>query len=65
MARVDFFVRPGGDVILNEINTIPGFTSTSVFAKLFEASGVPYDALLEQLLELAVERHERKQRYAY
>jgi D-alanine-D-alanine ligase len=65
MARVDFFVRPGGDIILNEINTIPGFTSTSVYAKLFEASGIPYDALLEQLLELAVERHERKQRYAY
>jgi D-alanine-D-alanine ligase len=65
MARVDFFVRPDGGVVLNEINTIPGFTSTSVYAKLFEASGIPYDALLEQLLELAVERHERKQRYAY
>jgi D-alanine-D-alanine ligase len=65
MARVDFFVRPDGSVILNEINTIPGFTATSVYAKLFEASGIPYDALLEQLLDLAVERHERKQRYAY
>jgi D-alanine-D-alanine ligase len=65
MARVDFFVRPDGGVVLNEINTIPGFTSTSVYAKLFEASGIPYDALLEQLLELAVERHERKQRYTY
>jgi D-alanine-D-alanine ligase len=65
MARVDFFVLPDGGVILNEINTIPGFTSTSVYAKLFEASGIPYDQLLERLLELAVERHERKARYAY
>jgi D-alanine-D-alanine ligase len=65
MARIDFFVRPDGGVVLNEINTIPGFTATSVYAKLFEASGIPYEALLEQLLELAVERHERKQRYAY
>jgi D-alanine-D-alanine ligase len=65
MARVDFFVRPDGGVILNEINTIPGFTATSVYAKLFEASGIPYDELLERLLDLAVERHARKQRYAY
>ena len=42
MARIDFFVRPSGEVVVNEINTIPGFTSTSVYAKLFEASGVSY-----------------------
>ena len=41
MARVDFFVREDGEVLLNELNTIPGFTATSVYAKLFEASGVP------------------------
>jgi D-alanine-D-alanine ligase len=65
MARVDFFVRPGGEVIVNELNTIPGFTATSVYAKLFEASGVPYDELLEQLMTLALERHQRRARYAY
>jgi D-alanine-D-alanine ligase len=58
MARVDFFVRPDGAVIVNELNTIPGFTSTSVYAKLFAASGIPYEALLDRLVELALERHE-------
>jgi len=60
MARVDFFVEPGGRVLVNELNTIPGFTSTSVFAKLFEASGVPYAELLDRLVRLAVERHARE-----
>ena len=62
MARVDCFVRADGSVVVNELNTIPGFTATSVYAKLFEASGVPYDELLERLIELAVERHERRRR---
>ncbi len=57
MARVDFFVEDGR-VLVNELNTIPGFTSTSVYAKLFEASGVPYVELLDRLLALALERHE-------
>jgi D-alanine-D-alanine ligase len=56
LARVDFFVE-GEQVLLNELNTMPGFTSTSVFAALFEASGVPYAALLDRLVALAVERH--------
>ena len=60
MARIDFFVRPDGEVVVNEINTIPGFTATSVYAKLFEASGVPYDELLDRLVALALERHERR-----
>ena len=60
MARIDFFVQPDGDVVVNEINTIPGFTATSVYAKLFEASGVPYAELLERLIQLALERHERR-----
>ena len=60
MARIDFFVRPDEEVVVNEINTIPGFTSTSVYAKLFEASGIPYAALLERLIDLALERHERR-----
>ena len=42
LARCDFFVEPGGEILVNEINTIPGFTETSVYAKLFEASGIPY-----------------------
>jgi D-alanine-D-alanine ligase len=65
MARVDFFVRPDGDVLVNELNTIPGFTATSVYAKLFEASGVPYHELVDRLVQLALERHERRSRLRY
>ena len=53
LARCDFFVRDGGEVLVNEINTIPGFTSTSVFAKLFEADGMPYPELCDRLVRLA------------
>jgi D-alanine-D-alanine ligase len=60
MARADCFVRANGEVLVNELNTIPGFTATSVYAKLFEASGVPYEELLERLIALALERHERR-----
>jgi D-alanine-D-alanine ligase len=60
MARVDFFVRPGGEVVVNELNTIPGFTATSVYSKLFEASGISYPELLDRLVALALERHERR-----
>jgi D-alanine-D-alanine ligase len=56
LARADFFVEDGGRVLLNELNTLPGFTQTSVYARLFEASGVPYPELLDRLLGLAVER---------
>ncbi len=65
MARVDCFVREDGTVLVNELNTIPGFTATSVYAKLFEASGVPYPELLERLIELALERHERRSQLRY
>jgi D-alanine-D-alanine ligase len=65
MARVDCFVRPDGEVVINEINTIPGFTATSVYAKLFEASGIPYSELLNRLVELALERHERRSGLEY
>jgi D-alanine-D-alanine ligase len=65
MARVDFFVRDDGGVIVNELNTIPGFTSTSVYAKLFEASGIPYSELLDRLVALALERHERRSKLKY
>jgi D-alanine-D-alanine ligase len=65
MARVDCFVREGGEVIVNELNTIPGFTATSVYAKLFEASGTPYPELLDRLVDLALERHERRAKLKY
>jgi D-alanine-D-alanine ligase len=65
MARVDFFVREDGKVLVNELNTIPGFTSTSVYAKLFEASGISYRELLDRLVELALERRERRERLKY
>jgi D-alanine-D-alanine ligase len=65
MARIDFFVRPDGEVVVNEINTIPGFTSTSVYARLFESTGVPYAELLDRLVALALERHERRAQLAF
>jgi D-alanine-D-alanine ligase len=64
MARVDCFVV-GDDVVVNELNTIPGFTATSVYAKLFQASGIEYEDLLGRLIELAVERHERRSHLQY
>jgi D-alanine-D-alanine ligase len=65
MARVDCFVTGEGEVLVNELNTIPGFTPTSVYAKLFEESGVPYAQLLDRLIELALERHERRSKLEY
>jgi D-alanine-D-alanine ligase len=64
MARVDFFVE-GEQVLVNELNTIPGFTQTSVFGSLFEASGIPYPELLDRLVALAVERHEAERRHRF
>jgi D-alanine-D-alanine ligase len=63
MARVDFFVeRQTGNVFLNEVNTIPGFTTISMYPKMWEATGLSYPALLDRLIALAVERHAEKQR---
>jgi D-alanine-D-alanine ligase len=63
LARVDFFLeRKTGDLIVNEINTIPGFTSISMYPKLWEASGMSYRQLLDRLIELAFERHREKSR---
>ena len=63
MGRVDFLLdRKTGKVYLNEINTIPGFTSISMYPKLWEASGLPYPRLLDRLIELALERHWEKSR---
>ena len=62
MARVDFLLsRATGALLLNEINTIPGFTTISMFSKLWEASGVAYGALIDRLIALALERHRGKQ----
>lgn len=61
MARVDFLYQPDSDTLyLNEINTIPGFTQISMYPKLWEASGMPYAQLLDELIELAIEEHEMK-----
>jgi len=63
LARVDFFVEAAtGRVIINEINTMPGFTSISMFPKLWEASGIPYGELIDRLIQLALERHRDKSR---
>jgi D-alanine-D-alanine ligase len=62
MARVDFLVsRNDGRIYINEVNTIPGFTTISMYSKMWEASGVPYTALLDRLVKLAIERHAEKQ----
>ena len=55
LSRVDFFVKADGEVVFNEINTIPGFTSISMYPKLFEASGIPYSELIDDLIALALE----------
>jgi D-alanine-D-alanine ligase len=65
LARCDFFVRDDGEVLMNELNTIPGFTATSVFAKLFEADGIPYPELCDRLAQLALERHEAQRGYRF
>ncbi|HEV7562224.1 MAG TPA: D-alanine--D-alanine ligase family protein [Solirubrobacterales bacterium] len=65
LARCDFFVEPDGEVLVNEINTMPGFTETSVYAKLWEASGIAYPDLCNRLVELALERHRRSRAHEF
>lgn len=60
LARVDFFLTPSGDIYVNEINTLPGFTAYSMFPKLWEASGVSRSALVTRLIELAIERQNER-----
>jgi D-alanine-D-alanine ligase len=62
MARVDLFLRGRGEIIINEINTIPGFTRISMYPKLWEASGLSYSELIDRLITLAMERHDREKR---
>lgn len=61
MARIDFFLRETGEILINELNTIPGFTTISLYPKLWEISGIPYPELLDRLIDLAVERRNRKE----
>ena len=56
LSRVDVFVTPDGEVLLNEINTMPGFTPISMYSKMWEASGLPYTELVDELIQLALER---------
>ena len=66
MARVDFFLeKKGGRIFLNEVNTIPGFTSISMYPKMWEHCGLPMPKLLDRLIDLALERHERKKNLLY
>jgi D-alanine-D-alanine ligase len=65
MVRADCFVRDDGEVLVNELNTIPGFTATSVYTRLFEASGVPYAQQLDQLVQVAIDRWERRKKLLF
>jgi D-alanine-D-alanine ligase len=65
LARCDFFVEPGGEILVNEINTMPGFTETSVYAKLWQASGLAYPDLCDRLVSLAVERHRESRSHEF
>ncbi|MEX2447531.1 MAG: D-alanine--D-alanine ligase family protein [Solirubrobacterales bacterium] len=65
LARCDFFVEPAGEVLVNELNTMPGFTETSVYAKLWEAAGLAYPDLCDRLLQLALERHAKSRSHEF
>jgi D-alanine-D-alanine ligase len=62
MARVDFFVQANGRIVVNEINTIPGFTAISMYPKMWAASGISYPRLIDRLIRLALERHRKEKR---
>jgi D-alanine-D-alanine ligase len=63
---VDFFLEKNtGKILLNEINTLPGFTAISMYPRMWEASGLPYTQLIDRLVELAIKRHREKERTRY
>jgi D-alanine-D-alanine ligase len=62
LSRVDFFLRPDGSLLLNEINTLPGLTDVSGFPKMWAASGIPFPQVIDQLIEFAIERHRERGR---
>jgi D-alanine-D-alanine ligase len=65
LARADFFVEDDGRVLVNELNTMPGFTPTSVYASLWDLSGLPFPELCDRLVQLGVERHEAEARFRF
>lgn len=65
LARCDFFVTAEDEVLVNEINTIPGFTETSVYSRLFEADGISYPELCDRLVKLGVERYEQQRKFEF
>ena len=66
LGRVDFLMEPRtGKIYVNEINTLPGFTSISMYPKLWAASGLPYPELIDRLIQLGRERHQDKMRNRY
>ena len=62
LSRVDFFLKPDGELLINEINTLPGLTEVSGFPKMWEASGVPFKSVIDQLIQMAIERHRERAR---
>ncbi len=62
LARVDFFLTKNGKVLVNEINTLPGFTDISMYPKLWQASGIPEDKLMDRLIDLAIERFDKEKK---
>ena len=62
LSRVDFFLKPDGELLVNEINTLPGLTDVSGFPKMWEATGVPFPRVIDQLIEFAIERHRERAR---
>jgi D-alanine-D-alanine ligase len=62
LSRVDFFLKPDGELLINEINTLPGLTEVSGFPKMWEATGVPFKSVIDQLIQMAIERHRERAR---
>jgi D-alanine-D-alanine ligase len=62
LSRVDFFLKPDGDLLVNEINTLPGLTDVSGFPKMWEATGIPFTKVIDRLVEFAIERHRERSR---
>jgi len=62
LSRVDFFLKRDGELLVNEINTLPGLTDVSGFPKMWEATGVPFARVIDELITLAIERHRERAR---
>ena len=62
LSRVDFFLKKNGELLVNEVNTLPGLTDVSGFPKMWEATGIPFARVIDQLIEMAIERHRERER---